>query len=387
MLTLADAWVHDLDPILFQIGPLAIRWYGLSYVAGFVVGWLILRALAKRGLIAIPPERVGDAIMWLVAGVVVGGRLGYCILYNPALFIDFSAKLPWWGVLRVTEGGMASHGGIVGVILAAWRVSRGWCEPRNGTMREAFASSWRAIRGACEDLKGRCPPLHVMDATALIAPVGLAFGRIANFINGELLGRIVAPFGEPAPWWAVRYPQEVAERWGELSDAQKVFIADSLRVPSELVLAGDEGAVIECWRGVESLHAEMMAGSEPARAALASMINARHPTQLYQAVVDGLVVGLVVWFVFRRPRRPGVVGAWFLIAYGLGRIATELWRLPDAGLAVPRPLGLSKGQWFSVMMVGVGMALLLWVRARAARSTWPAPMGGWWKHDRGDLSS
>jgi len=181
-------WLHDLSPFVFRLpngfGP---RWYGLSYLAGFLIGWLVLKRLARRGLIAIPEHRVADAIMLVVLGVVVGGRLGYCLVYRPGLFIDFSTEtvlgldLPVWGVLKIWDGGMASHGGMAGVIVAAWRISRGFkAETEDGAIIT----------------EGRCPPLHVLDALALVAPFGLLLGRIANFINGELLGRVVAGPGE-----------------------------------------------------------------------------------------------------------------------------------------------------------------------------------------------
>lgn len=354
--TLADAWLHTLDPVLVQLGPLAIRWYGLSYIAGFVAAWLLLRALAQRGWLRTPVYHVGDAMLWLVAGVVIGGRLGYCIFYRPSLFLDFSASLPFWGVLRITEGGMASHGGILGVILAGWRISRGFRTPGGGG-----------------EVVGRCPPLHVMDATALVAPFGLLFGRVANFINGELLGRIAAPFGVPAPSWSVRYPQEVAERWNELPIEQKHALASAARVESEAVAADDPAAIGAVFDWVTTAHEQSRQGSAPARQALHDLINARHPTQLYQAAVEGVLVGLAVWLVFRRARTPGVVGASFLMCYGVGRVLTEFVRLPDAHLEVQRVLGFSRGQWLSVAMVATGALLLAWVRRHGTNPLTPAP--------------
>ncbi|MEN0020706.1 MAG: prolipoprotein diacylglyceryl transferase, partial [Planctomycetota bacterium] len=337
--TLADAWLHDLSGVIAEIGPLTLRWYGVSYLAAFVLGYLQLRWLAGRGLVAVPVDRVLDAMIWLVLGVMIGGRLGYVIFYQPALFIDFTSNLPFWGVLSINRGGMASHGGIVGVILACWRISRGFTDDEGNRV-------------------GACPPLHIMDALALIAPVGLLLGRLANFVNGELLGRVVARPSESGPAWSVRFPSELTERWDELPDDQRVAVAEAAGVPAQLVLQRDEeaeGFVID-W--VLARIDDLQAGSADAAAVLEQLLNARHPSQLYQAFAEGLVVGVVVWLVAKSRRHPGVIGGWFLITYGLGRIATELFRLPDAHLATQRLLGLSRGQWLSVGMVVAGVVLL-----------------------------
>ncbi|MAO21117.1 MAG: hypothetical protein CMJ25_10240, partial [Phycisphaerae bacterium] len=193
MLTLAQTtqdlggWFHDLSPFAFRIsGGFGIRWYGLSYAMGFLAGFLLLRMLAKRGATEIPLSRAADVIMYFILGVLIGGRLFYVIGYEPKL-LGLIDGAPWWGVLAINRGGMASHGGIVGVALACWRVSRGFKE-----------ETGRII--------GRTSPLCVLDTAAMITPLGLLFGRLANFVNAELLGAVVAKPGEHAPWWAVRYP-------------------------------------------------------------------------------------------------------------------------------------------------------------------------------------
>lgn len=368
--TLAEslgAWVHDLSPYLLRLGSgaggsggLGLRWYGLSYVAAFGVAWLVVKAMARRGLVRIPPERVTDAFLLLMLGVMVGGRLGYCLFYRPGLLLDFGGGFPFWGVLRLNEGGMASHGGLIGVILAAWRISRGWPDETGAVI-------------------GRCPRLHVMDAMALVAPAGLFLGRLANFINGELLGRVVAAPGERAPWWSVRYPQELLEgsRGPTLTGEQELSL---VRLMEDVAPgAPPTTQLAEIVRRVQAGAADVTARVEP-------LLSARHPSQLYQAAAEGLVVGAAVWWAARRPRRPGVVGAWFLIVYGVLRVVTELWRLPDAhfsgsgffDLTSPRPLGLSRGQWLSVLMVVCGVVLLVWrsVRADERYLGWAGPGGG-----------
>jgi phosphatidylglycerol:prolipoprotein diacylglycerol transferase len=169
----AAHWVHNLDPFALRIsGEFGLRWYGLSYLLGIAGGWWLLLRWARAGRLPMPAQQVGDFIVTIAIGIVVGGRLGYACIYEPGLFTEFTSSLPWWRLLAVHEGGMASHGGIAGVAAACW-----WW-------------SWR-----------RKQELLVLgDALAAVAPFGLACGRLANFINGELWGR---PWDGP---WAVIFP-------------------------------------------------------------------------------------------------------------------------------------------------------------------------------------
>jgi phosphatidylglycerol:prolipoprotein diacylglycerol transferase len=339
-MTLA-AWFHQLDPIAVHLGPLAVRWYGLAYLAGFVVAYLTMRALAKRGLASIPFDRVDSAMLWLIGGTLVGGRLGYALFYDRSLFVTWLDHAPWWGLLAINEGGMASHGGMVGLALAAWKVSGGFKDEQG-----------RII--------GRAPFLHTLDVVALVSPAGIFFGRIANFINGELLGEIVTKPGIEGPWWAVQFPQELDLKPGELQQTTEQWTKiDAL---AEVVAPG---------RPAVGLHKLAHEGWNYT-AQLKPLISSRHPSQIYQAVAEGLVVGAIMWIVWARPRKPGIVAACFLIVYGFLRIATELIRLPDAQLEVKRILGLSRGQWLSVGMIVVGAWLIAYVVQRSGEK-----MGGW----------
>ncbi len=354
-MTLA-AWFHTLSPFAVKLGAdFGIRWYGLSYLAGFIVAYLAMRAMARRGLIAIPYDRVSDAMLWLIGGALVGGRIGYALFYDPRLLTTFSEHFPFWGLLAINEGGMASHGGIVGTILAAYRISRGF-------------------RNEQGQIVGRTSFMHICDAMALVAPAGLMFGRLANFVNGELLGAIVAKPGEPSPWWAVQYPQEIdlcatdrlgitspgpdlvqtSEQWQKIIALARPLAPDA---SAEGLRAGLHRLAHEGWRHADELR---------------PLISARHPSQLYQAAAEGLVLALVLWIAWARPRKPGVIGALFLIAYGVLRILTELIRLPDAQLAVRRILGLSRGQWLSVGMIAAGLWVLIYASQQAAPR-----VGGW----------
>ena len=337
---LLGAWLHDLDPFVVRFTDgFGVRWYGLSYVAGFIAAWLVLKALARRGLILVRPKRIADLILWVIVGTLAGGRLGYVLFYNPPLLWEFRGSAPWWGVLAIHEGGMASHGGMIGVILACAFFARA----------------------------ERVPRLHVMDCMALVAPIGICFGRIANFINGELLGRIVAPPGEPAPWWAVKYPQELLE--GRQAPA---LTPEQLSELAQLLAeAAGPGHVDRT--GVQRVLDALHAGDAEVARRLEPLISARHPSQIYQALAEGLLLFLLLWAMWARPRRPGMITATFLIVYGVGRIATEFVRLPDAHLTVARIAGLSRGQWLSVAMIlgGAGIAWWVWTRSKAER------VGGW----------
>lgn len=353
-MTLA-AWLHTIDPFLVRFTEtFGLRWYGMSYLAGFLVAYLLLRWLSstpeRPGLTPLPRWRVGDAMVWLVGGVLVGGRLGYVFFYQPDLLWTFMSSPPWWGGLAINQGGMSSHGGMIGLVVAAWRISRGWREPSG-------------------DVVGRASPMHIMDVATLVGTPGLFFGRVANFINGELLGRIVTPPGREGPWWSVQYPQEL-----------RGWLAPDMRdIESHAPALTDEqhrqllGLVSKVRVGNEpwSVAIDRLIGGAAEHAAqLKPLLSSRHPSQLYQAVAEGMIVGVVIWIAAARPRKPGVVGSWFLISYGVLRIATEFVRLPDPGFE--RTLGLSRGQWLSVGMVGVGVACLVWTSLRRAE-----PVGGW----------
>jgi phosphatidylglycerol---prolipoprotein diacylglyceryl transferase len=342
--TTLAAWTNDLNPIIVDLGGgFAVRWYGVSYILGFVCAWALLSLLARRGTILLSRQAVGDAMLLLVVGVIVGGRLGYVLLYQPALLWSFGGSPPWWGVLMINRGGMASHGGMLGVIAMCWFIAR----------------------------RNKVPMLHVLDAVAVAAPIGLMLGRLANFINGELLGRIVADPGQPAPWWSVRYPNEIVERRQEgldrMTPEQINRFADLLMAYMPANPDLEDPAKYAAQNVVDAVQR----GDPGVKAALEPLLTARHPSQLYQAFAEGLVVLAVLLFIWRKPRKPGVVGCWFLMTYGVGRIATEFYRLPDVG--IPRWIGLSRGQWLSVLMILVGAVTLALVTTRSRQPK----LGGW----------
>lgn len=263
----------EIDPVAFRLGPVAVHWYGLTYLAAFALFWLLglrrLRhppfdALAARGLWG--QRDVEDILFLGVVGVVLGGRLGYCLFYKPAYYAAHPLE-----IFAIWQGGMSFHGGMLGVMAAmVW-----------------FARSRQR------------PFLQVMDFVAPCVPTGLAAGRVGNFINGELWGRVADP---SLPWAMV-------------------------------------------FRG---------AGDVP-----------RHPSQVYQFLLEGLLLFVLLWLYARRQRAQGQVAAAFLLGYGVLRFVAEYFREPDAHLGL-LALGLSMGQWLCVPMVVGGAALWWWCGRRSA---------------------
>lgn len=378
---LADAYLHQIDPFIVQFSPsFGLRWYGMAYLAGLVMAWLLLRWMAKTGRCAFTPDQVTDFLFAVFAGVLVGGRLGYVLFYDPSLLVDFTGSIPYWGVLALTKGGMSSHGGIIGVIVAGGIFSRR-----------------QSIR-----------PLHAIDLTAFAAPAGLCLGRIANFINGELWGRpLPASMQADAPWWSVKFPQAILhwtpDRLPRLTDA-----VGALGIPREnwsaLVtwlqqkyvggangLAGSESMgkpwagwgealqsrdpdIVRVHRILLELSRVAYDATDAAHAAvvksLAPALEARYPSQFIQALTDGPLLAGILIIVWWKPRKPGVVGSWFLIGYGVMRIISERFREPDEGVALLLNL-LTRGQVLSVLMIAVGIITLTILSRR------PAPhMGG-----------
>ncbi|MFP4069216.1 MAG: prolipoprotein diacylglyceryl transferase [Verrucomicrobiota bacterium] len=272
-------WVHDLSPFLvrFPENPLGldgIRYYGLAYLLGFLAAWLLLRVYHARNKFHIDADARATLMTAVILGVLVGGRLGYMLLYDFEAFLRNPLMF-----FRVDQGGMASHGGFLGVMLALV-----WFARRQG-----------------------CSLFDLGDVIATITPIGLCFGRIANFINGELWGRV------SDVRWAVIFP--------------------------------DSPSAYDRATGIY--------GPQP-----------RHPSQLYEAALEGaLLFGyLQLRYWFKRPPI-GQLGGEFLLGYGLVRIFGEIFREPDADLI----LGMSRGQFYSLFLILAGAAVIVIARKRGQR--------------------
>ena len=297
-------YVHDLNPIALPIhGGLALRWYGLAYLAGFVAGFLLLRNLARRGLWVMEPDKVGDFIAGCALfGVFLGGRLGYILFYQ-------IPKAGWQGlvhdpllVFRVWEGGMASHGGILGLAVFTWFYAK------------KHQVSWAGLA----------------DGLSVVGPVGLFFGRIANFINGELYGR-VAGGGVP---WAVKFPLSLAQ---ESDETQAIAWQACTRMEPALADAKSLDPLIAAAR--ENPQISKILGQ---------YLQPRHPSQIYEALLEGALLFAILWIVrWRFPKAPaGLITGLFFALYAVFRIFGEQFREPDAAM-----VGfLTKGQFFSFFM-------------------------------------
>ena len=263
-----------IDPVIFSVGPFAVRWYALAYIAGLVfASWYMKRLVGNPALWrgtrpSMTPEQIDQFFVWSVLGVVLGGRLGYVLFYNPGQYLAHPAS-----ILRMWDGGMSFHGGFLGVVAACLLFGR--------------------RIGAGLD--------RMLDLGAASVPVGLGLGRLANFINGELYGRAA-----DVPW-------------------AMVFPADPSQVP-------------------------------------------RHPSQLYEALLEGVVLFFAVRIATHRHgalARPGMAAGVFALVYGLARITAELFREPDVQLGFFAGF-LTMGMILSVPLVAVGIWLLLRSRRDAA---------------------
>ncbi len=255
-----------IDPVAVQLGPFVVRWYALAYVAGIVLGWRYGLMLCRRRPALVTPEHIEEAVTWIVVGIILGGRLGYVLFYNPAYYLADPMQ-----ALYVWRGGMSFHGGLAGVLLALLLFAR-----RKGI------SYFRLT-----DVVGCC------------VPFGLFFGRLANFINGELFGRV-----SEVPW-AMVFPQ---------------------------------------------------GGPLP-----------RHPSQLYEAALEGVALFLVLALLERagRRQRVGFLSGVFMTGYAVARVAVEPFREPDAQIGYLLG-GTTMGQLLSLPVLAIGIVLIVWSRRAAA---------------------
>ena len=262
-----------IEPVALQLGPLAIHWYGLTYLAAFGMFYFLATWRLKHepylslcGTHAWSRRDIEDILFMGVMGVVVGGRIGYCVFYKPGYYLMHPLE-----IFYVWQGGMSFHGGMLGVLVSQW-----W-----------FARSRQR------------PWLQVMDFVAPCVPTGLAAGRVGNFINGELWGRLSSP---DLPW----------------------------------------GMVFRTSGSFE----------------------ARHPSQVYQFLLEGLLLFVLLWLYARKPRKLGQVSGAFLFGYGIFRFVAEFFREPDSFLGI-LALGMSMGQWLCVPMIAAGVWLWVWATRRA----------------------
>ena len=329
---LAESIIHTLDPFVFELSPgVGPRWYGTSYLAGFIVGWLILRWLATSGRVPMNARQVGDLVTNCVIGVIAGGRIGHCVFYEPHLFVQFSGDFPFWGLLEIHKGGMASHGGVIGVAIAIILFAR----------------------------REKLPILAVGDGVAFVVPWGLMFGRLANWVNHELPGRpLPADMQANPPWWSVKYPTDL---YGMQPLPTTLEPLRDLAPATERVPDGKftEWLVATAYEPASTAHQQVLD-------AIAPTLTAYYPNNFAQAITEGLALLVLMSLVWLVPRRAGVVSAVFLAGYGVLRYSTEQFREPDSRVIA---LGLTLPMILSITMVAVSAVFL--VLSRKAQ-----PIGG-----------
>lgn len=255
-----------IDPVLVEVGPVVIRWYALAYITGLVLGWRYMIWLASQKNSFVKSEHADDFLTWATFAVILGGRLGYVLFYKPEFYLANPGE-----IIKTWQGGMSFHGGLLGVMIAAV-----WYTRIHKIRFMAF-----------------------LDLACAVAPLGLFFGRIANFINSELWGRTTDVA------WGVVFPN---------------------------------------------------GGPYP-----------RHPSQIYEALLEGLLMLVIMHLVWRRESlrsKPGVLAGVFLMGYGLSRMVVEMFRQPDAHLGYLIG-GTTMGQWLSLPMVIVGVGLIVWAHKKA----------------------
>jgi phosphatidylglycerol:prolipoprotein diacylglycerol transferase len=293
-------YVHHLSPFLLQFNEqVGIRWYGLAYIAGFIGAFYLMKWLARNGYGSLAESQVGDFVFYAALfGVLIGGRLGYVLFYRPSMLTEDPL-----GIFRVWDGGMASHGGILGLVIFSAIYAR------------RHRISWTGIG----------------DNLVAVAPIGLFFGRLANFINGELYGRITN-----VPW-AVQFPAELLDHPTEatLVIQQTNRISPTLDNVPVIIAAARHNAQV--------------------REILAGVLTPRHPSQLYEAFLEGILLFvLLIWIRLKFKKPDGVTTGCFFLLYPLMRIIGEFFREPDA----PLTGALTRGQFLSLFMFVIGAAFL-----------------------------
>ena len=266
----------NFDPVAIQLGPLAIRWYALSYIVGFVLFIILGRKRIKSSNTLFTNEMLDDLLTWGIVGVILGGRIGYILFYNLGQYLANPLS-----IFKIWEGGMSFHGGFLGVVFAIFLFAR----------------------------KHQMRFLSVLDFVSPLVATGLASGRIGNFINGELWGRVT----NPSHFWAMGFPQ-------------------AKHADAALAMVNEQYAA---WL--------TQYGYLP-----------RHPSQLYQFALEGMTLFIIVWLFSKKSRPEGQVSSLFLGGYGVFRFIAEFAREPDAQLGL-LGMGMSMGQWLSVPMIVLGV--------------------------------
>ena len=336
-----------------------LRWYSMAYITGAVLAVPAGFYLIKKGRLFFAREKVWDIVIWGALGAALGGRFGFCLFYRPDLFVSFDQSFPFWGLLKANEGGMSSHGGIAGVFLALWIFSLKASKPEEA-FAAAEASSAREAKTVSEGQEGKIPFFSLMDLAAVGGAAGIFLGRIANFINGELVGREI----KGQALLGVKFPSELY-LWGEKASeyqerllSLKPLLPVLKRLPNppeglpggyvweDWILRGGEGALYQVSRVCGLIAAR--AGEAPVRELLEPLLSLRHPSQLYQSFFGGVLPFLAVCLVWQKPRAAGLAALVWLASYSGFRVTSEFFRMPDASVGY-QLFQLTRGQWLSLL--------------------------------------
>ncbi|MGJ8635079.1 MAG: prolipoprotein diacylglyceryl transferase [Luteolibacter sp.] len=323
-------YVHQLDPVIFEINQnIALRWYGMAYLFGFLAGYLLLKRLAERKLWVLAPEKTADFIAAAALfGVFIGGRLGYIFFYQiPRDGLGSVLRDPLV-IFRVWEGGMASHGGILGLLVFTFFYAK------------KHKVSWTGLG----------------DGLCVVAPIGLMCGRLANFINGELYGRVADGVA-----WAVKFPTAFMD--GKASEAARFNEALGAAANADPALAGKLDMITDNGAGIQfAYYQELLAANRESDAvtkAIEPFLDPRHPSQLYEGLLEGGLLFAILWIVrVKFPKAPhGMLTGLFFGLYATFRIFAEQFREPDADWVIEGLL--TQGQFLSLFMYFFSAAFLI----------------------------
>ncbi len=309
-------YIHNLDPVIFDVvGPIKLRWYGMGYLMAFLTAYFLLQWLAKKKLWVLAEEKVADFVAYgAFFGVFLGGRLGYILFYQIPKEGGWDQLMADPGmVYRVWDGGMASHGGILGLVLFTYFYAR------------KQKVSWTGLG----------------DGLCVVAPIGLGLVRIANFINGELYGRVTHGVS-----WAMKFPEALREN-GQALDA----IRDGAPLAPEVFKMHSAGEQLNYLIAASRTNPELLQ-------VLGNHLQARHPSQLYEAALEGVALFVILFVTrIRFPKLPhGILTGMFFLFYAVFRIIVEGFREPDSAMVGV----LTKGQFYSTFMIVAGFAFILY---------------------------
>lgn len=277
-------YFHDIDPVAFHLGPVQVHWYGIMYLLGFLAAWWLGELRRKQGRLPVTQQAFSDLLFYGMLGVIVGGRVWYMLSY---VSLDWIVNDPL-ALFRVWDGGMSFHGGLLGVLAAGWWWSR----------------------------RQKIHFFDTIDFVAPLVPIGLGLGRVGNFINGELWGKLTDVS------WGVIFPRALENLGKTPAELHQMYLAGQLN---------DQ---------------------------------ARHPSQLYEFALEGVVMFAVLWLFSRKPRPRYAVSGLFALLYGSFRFLVEFVRVPDAQLGYLAWGWLTMGQVQSIPLIAIGL-VLLWMASRA----------------------